>query len=632
MCGIAGLIGRDADSVRAALARMSGAQCHRGPDDAGEQVCRTPGLAVGLAHRRLSILDLSPAGHQPMADPATGAWVIFNGEIYNFAPLRAELEAAGQPFRGHSDTEVLLYGLARHGPGYVRRLQGMFAFAFFDPRGRTLLLARDSVGIKPLYVADTPGGGLAFASEVRGVLASGLVSREPDPRGVAGLLAYGAPQQPLTLFISVASFPAGSYQQVKLNDDGTLTKHPPVRYWAFPRTDSSITEADVVPRIRRTLDDAVRDHLVADVPVGLFLSSGLDSTILAALAAKHTPHLRSFTVAFADQPDLSEGPLAAQTAKLFGLDHTEIQLTGADALAAATDWLAALDQPCLDGLNVFVISKAVRAHGITVALSGQGGDELFGGYPSFRDAPRLARAMRAVRWLPREVRAAGARLATVGRSAAVRQKLVDIARTDGRIIDLCLQRRRAMSDGQLAGLGLRAAGLGLLPSFLPAEALAGVNLDEPDAVAVVSQAESWFYQGNTLLHISDTNGMAHSLEIRVPVLDQRVLDLAYPIPGRVRLPRGVADKHLLRAAFAGHLRPELLAQKKRGFTLPVRRWMVGRMRELCESAIASLKSTSVLEPAGVDQIWRTFLADPESPIWSRALTLVALGTYLRNVR
>jgi asparagine synthase (glutamine-hydrolysing) len=629
MCGIAGILAEKEHVVRDALAPMAACMAHRGPDSAAESYLPFGAdRFLGLAHRRLAIIDLSPAGHQPMIHPVTGDQIIFNGEIYNFQILRDELLALGETFRGHSDTEVMLHALTRFGPAdVIRRFQGMFAFAWFDARNRRLVLARDSVGIKPLYVAKAPGVPLLFASEVRSILNSGLVSRRLDPRGVAGLLAYGAVQQPLTIFRDVASFPPGHYQIFEA--DGSSPG--PVKFWDYPsHTRADVSEPQAIEQLRPTLDAAVRDHLVADVPVGVFLSSGLDSTIVAGLVGRHTPHLRSFTVGFTDQPDMSEQALAAETAKLFGLDHTNIDLSGRDAEDAAARWLRSLDQPSVDGLNVFVISQAVRKAGITVALSGQGGDELFCGYPSFRDVPRLRRLMRNLAWLPRPMRGAVGSVAAAAKSRAVRDKLTDMLRTDGSVLALALQRRRAMSDRQIDALGLDAAELGLSPSFEPPEALASLNgLDE---VAAVSQVESRYYQANMLLRDGDANGMAHSLEIRVPLLDQRVLDFAYALPGRVRLPEGAENKHLLRKAFEPMLRPALRAQGKRGFTLPIRRWMLGPLRERCDAALTSLKSTGILRTAGVDAVWRAFLADPESPIWSRAFTLVVLGSYVQTTR
>lgn len=626
MCGIAGVIGADRDGVATALRAMVAAQAHRGPDDSGDTIVPFGERFLGLGHRRLSILDLSPCGHQPMIHARTGDQIVFNGEIYNFRSLRAELDTTGDVFAGHSDTEVLLNGLARWGDAYLRRLQGMYAFAFFHQASTSLMLARDPLGIKPLYVADV-GEAFLFASEVRALLASGLVPRTVDLQAVSGYLAYGAVQQPRTIVQGVSLFPPGSCARIEAGSSRCAARE----FWSFPRpcSDGECREPDVVAIVRRSMEESVADHLVSDVPVGVFLSSGLDSTIVAGLAARHSPSIRSFTVGFADQPDMSELALANETAKRFGLLHTEIVLNEPDVEAITREWLASLDQPSLDGLNVFTISKTVRAHNITVALSGQGGDELFGGYPSFEDVPRLVPWVRRLSRTPRQMRSLLAKTAAVRRSAAVRQKLVDMFFTHPAVLPLYLQRRRAMSNAQLRRLGF-PPDADTLGDFLPPEALAGLVHGGNDAVWAISQYETRFYQANTLLRDSDTNGMAHGLEIRVPFLDQRVVDYVCTLPGRIRLPDRVANKHLLRVAFTELFTPALLRQAKRGFALPIRRWMRGAMQEFCLHSLDSLKRSGCVSPEGVDAVWTAFVAEPESVMWARAWELCVLGWYLER--
>jgi asparagine synthase (glutamine-hydrolysing) len=627
MCGIAGFLGLDRRQVASGTARLNAALAHRGPDDSGEEVLPLRNGFLGLGHRRLSILDLSPAGHQPMVHPCTGDRLIFNGEVYNFADLRRELEKAGETFRGHSDSEVLLHALTLWGPDCLGRLEGMYAFAFLDATRQRLILARDPAGIKPLYYAHV-GENFLFASEVRALLASGLLPPRLDPRGVAGLLAYGAVQQPCTLFRDIRSLPPGCWIEITAQEENQWRVSEPRRFWSYPGPDADVSEDEAATGVRETLDAAVRDHLVSDVPVGLFLSSGLDSTNLAGLASRHTRELQSFTVSFADQPDFSEQQLAAETARQFGLRHIEIPLPAEEAEAAARDWLDALDQPSMDGLNVYVISRAVRRQGIKAALSGLGSDELFGGYPSFRDVPRLRRLVSPLRGLPAGARRGLGALAGLGRSTAVRSKLADVFAGDSCVYAIALQRRRLLSNRQLASLGISAEELGLTPEFQPAEALDGLNRDDTDVIAAVSRYESHFYQGNVLLRDADANGMAHGLEIRVPFLDQRLLNLVHSIPGQIRLPGKAPGKHLLRRACADLLRPEILAQPKRGFTLPLRRWMLGSLRPMCERGLKALKDLGVLRADGIDSIWQRFLEEPESPLWTRALTLSVLGAYI----
>lgn len=639
MCGIAGIVGVSEPAVRAALEQMNGCMVHRGPDDRGVELVSVNDSWVGLAQRRLSIIDLSAAGHQPMVNPETGDLLIYNGELYSFQRLRKRLEADGVRFVGHSDTEVILHALRRYGPTCISEMEGMYAFAFLDRLAGKLILARDPMGIKPLYTSELPersGRGLMFASEVRAMLAPGMLDPNIELRGLAGLLAHGAVPEPLTFFRGLRMFPAGCYQVFQIGRSGQVRPEAVRPHWTFAPPDPAVQPAEAVMSVRSALDAAVKDHLIADVPVGVFLSSGLDSTIVAALAAKHSPRIRAFTVGFADAPDMSEAPLAAETARLFGMEFRDIQITGGSALGMMEQWLRSMDQPSADGLNTYVVSKAVRDEGIIVALSGLGGDELFGGYSSFSDVPRIRRAMARMAWLPPGVRAWVMSMSGFGRPGQVREKLADMGRTGANLTGLYVHRRRMMSNRRVAALGLDWRSLGMTDTYLTQDGLASAaidaDLERADPVAAVSRLESVLYMRSTLLRDSDTNGMAHSLEIRVPMLDKRVLDLVHRIPGGVRLPDGVANKHLLRTAFADYLRPDLLKQGKRGFTLPVRRWMSGPLRPYCEEAVKVVERSGLVNPGEVRSIWNGFIANPEMQVWSSALMMVVLGSYLRQLR
>ena len=627
MCGISAIIGENQELVRTSLKAMVAAQLHRGPDDSGEHVLPFGRKFLGLGHRRLSIIDLSPLGHQPMVHPVTGDQIIFNGEIYNFKKIRDELLRAGETFKGHSDTEVLLHALSRFGASCLNQLEGMYSFIYLNARRNTLLVARDPLGIKPLYVCST-GGVSLFASEVRSILATGLIPSKLSQQGVASYMAYGAVQEPYTLVENVRSFPAGHYQEFSADQGSAISA--PIPFWRYPGHSTAVREREVIGQIRSTLDAAVRDHMVSDVPVGMFLSSGLDSSIIAGLAMRHTSRLRTFTVGFSDEVDLSELVLASESAKLWNMDHTEIVINKPDAEQTCHAWLESLDQPSIDGLNVYLISKVVRAQGIVVALSGLGGDELFGGYPSFTDVPRAMRFLKTVAWLPPSLRGSLAHAMKMHKGKAISEKYRDMALGDGGILDLYLHRRRTMSDSQLSLLGIDPVALGMTASVQDPEVISQLNIDKNDPVWTISQLESRFYQGNMLLRDGDTNGMANSLEIRVPMLDRRMLDLMYSIPGNVRLPGGRADKHLLKMAFPDLLRNSLTTQAKRGFTLPIRRWMHGPMRPLCEDAINSLKTLGLMSDSGIDAVWKEFMRAPETPIWSRAFALCVLGHYIRR--
>lgn len=628
MCGISGVVARSASLATSALGPMVLSQAHRGPDGQGLQVTDLGDVHVGFGHRRLAIIDLTETGQQPMTHPVTGDVLIYNGELYNHLELKQELEGRGVVFRGSSDTEVILHALVEWGPECVDRLKGMFAFAFLWKSQRRILLARDPLGIKPLYFATLPGV-FAFASEVRSLVASGLVETEIDRRAMAGLLAYGAVQEPYTIFKQIRALEPGTVQMVELYPATVWTPRV-IHRWSIPEPDAAIDERAAVETLRKTLDESVRDHLISDVPVGVFLSAGIDSTIIASLAARHNRNLRTFTVGFADNPDLSESEFTGRTAADLGLQHTDVQVTGAEAVDSTKSWLSSLDQPSMDGFNVYLIAQAVRAQGIKVALSGQGGDELFGGYASFRDVPNLVRTMSRISWLGSDLRGRMASMAMTGRAHAVKEKAGDLFRTNGSAHELYLQRRRLMSDSQLAALGIDSTSLGLHRSFIPQETFDAIGAIAGDPVATVSRLESRLYMGNMLLRDGDANGMAHGLEIRVPFLDRRMLEMAYRIPGKIMLPEGKANKHLLRQAFGNFLRPELATMGKRGFILPIRRWMCDSLRPMCEEGLESLKTAGFVEKAGVDAIWQRFLGDPESQIWSRAFTLCVLGMYLKR--
>jgi len=632
VCGIAGIIGPDRERTARALSAMLRCQTHRGPDDEGTHLIQVGSLTVALGQRRLAIIDLSPAGHQPMVNPATGDALTFNGEIYNYQSLRKPLSDDGQTFRGHSDTEVLLYGIGKEGPAYVAKACGMYALAFYDARRRVLSLARGPMGIKPLYTARV-GDYFLFASEVRAILASGLVPARVDIRGLASVMAYGCVQEPLTFFEGVRGFEPGCYQELDIDGAAGLVREGPVkRHWRFPGVDPSITERDAVERLRGALDLSVREHMIADVPVGVFLSSGIDSTIVANLAKRHTDHLRTFTVGFSDQPDLTESALAQETARMLGVDHTDVQVTGPEAQAWFSDWLASLDQPSADGLNTYIISKAVRQRGIVVALSGLGGDELFCGYVTFGELPRIKAGYDLISMMPAPIRRAVFLTRSLAKPASVREKIGDMGASDGDLLTLYLYRRRFQSDQRLHAHGLHAERLDLHPTFMPREALGDLPEVGGDPVAAISRFESLFYMRNMLLRDSDTNAMAHSLEIRVPFVDPRVMSLAYATPGSVRMPSGEPNKHLLRTAFDDLLHTKLKAQSKRGFVLPTRRWMSGPLRGLCEEALASTRSISALNPSQVDSVWREFIANPDHQVWSSALLLVVLGSYMRQAK
>lgn len=627
MCGIAGVLRGDGGVVEPAVRAMMRAMVHRGPDDEGfEQLSVGAGAACGFGFRRLAIMDLSPLGHQPMIDPASGDAIIFNGEIYNFVELRRRLEAKGCSFRSSGDTEVLLRALSTWGERALDELDGMFALAFYHAAGRRVLLARDPLGIKPLYVAAVPGS-VVFASEVRAVLASGLVPSDLDPAGIAGCLAYGAPQDPLTVHKHIRSMPSGTC--VWLDSDAlTGTRPKERRYWRFPELATPPAESQLVASIHDDLADSVRRQCVADVPLGVFLSGGIDSAAMAALATQASGGVSSFAVGY-DVPGMSdETAAAAETAHAVGTRHFQTIVDGDWAMLQWYQWLKAADRPSIDGLNTYIVSGVVKDNDITVALSGLGADELFGGYPSFRRVPRARLALAAVAWLPRSLRKFAAERLLFGLPAGKRAKFVDLLSSSASPIELTALSRRTQSDATLESLGLNARRLGLTPAYLPPEAVSPLESRSRDAFAAVSRAELSLYMGNTLLRDSDTNSMAHSLEIRVPFLGQRVVERAAALPGWARAPRGSLRKHLLRKAMADALPGEVFTRNKRGFSLPFSDWMFGPLRDQCEAAITTLAECPLFSGDVVRKTWADYEARRQQIHWSRPLSLVVLGSYL----
>ncbi len=383
MCGIAGIVLKPnvtLDNLRERARAMNDAMTHRGPDDAGEFFASDG--RVALVNRRLAIRDVSPLGRMPMETPDAPIALTYNGEIYNADALRTELERAGYTFRSTSDTEVILRGYQAWGEAIIPRLRGIFALVFYDGRGR-ILLARDHLGVKPLYYAETDKG-LLFASELKALRASGLIARELDPTAVVGYLELGSIPSPRTIYRDVRILEPASL----LNCDLATLETRLTRYWSLP-TQECPAPRDVVEQTRATLLDAVKSQLVSDVPLGAFLSGGLDSSAMVALMRQATNGvLRTCSIVF-DEAEYSEAPFARAVAEQVGAEHFERRITSEDVKRELPRMLWAMDQPSIDGVNSYFVSQTARQAGLTVALSGTGGDELFGGYPSFYAAPRV---------------------------------------------------------------------------------------------------------------------------------------------------------------------------------------------------------------------------------------------------
>jgi asparagine synthase (glutamine-hydrolysing) len=593
MCSIAGIFGRGEQEV---VVRMNEAQRHRGPDDQGVVQCGN----VVLGNTRLAIIDTSAAGHQPMHDPETGNWITYNGETYNFKELRREL---GGEWASNTDTEVVLRAYRRWGADAFRRLRGMFALAIWDNQRKRLILARDPLGIKPLYYYAAKDQ-LIFASELRALLASGLVPRRLSAAGLDSYLANGSVAAPLTIIDGVRQLLPGHYlESVEFKEIE----------FAVPRSDEVPDCRDeAVARLRAGLEESVRAHLVSDVPLGVFLSGGMDSSALVALMSRISEQRpKTFSVVF-DEATFTEAPFSRAVAARFQTDHTEITLNEDRLLSILPEALAAIDQPTMDGINTFVVSQAVKNAGITVALSGLGGDELFAGYPSFRRALKLHSLSRTAR---RVLRAA---LSVVRNGSVQRHKFRQLMNSEGTPADVYRISRQLFSNE--LGRPRSAA-----PTITP-----GWGRHPVDVVNEISRLELSGYMSNTLLRDTDAMSMAHSLEVRVPFVDTRLVDYVLSLPGAWKLNHGTkGPKPLLADALADLLPRDFLARPKMGFTLPFERWLQQNLRTEVSSVLedASMLSVPALNSAAVQKLWRNFLQTPRAVGWSRPWSLYVLAKW-----
>jgi asparagine synthase (glutamine-hydrolysing) len=566
---------------------------HRGPDAHTVRTLRGGASTCVLGHLRLRIIDLSPLADQPMPNEDRTVWVAYNGEIYNFRELRAELESAGHQLRSHTDTDVLVHLYEETEGDVVRmltRLRGMFAFALFDATRGRLVLARDRLGIKPMYWADA-GDGVAFASEVRALARAGFLSGEPDLKAVETYLSWGVVPGPRTILAGGHELPPGCF--LEWHKGGTRVE----QWWKPQVRPEPLLAEDPVRLVRGALADSISRHLIADRPLGAFLSGGIDSGAVVTLAAR-SGGVRALTVTFPDAND--EGDAAHALAMKVGAQHDRVPVTGGEVAAALPKILAAMDQPTSDGVNTWIVCQATKQAGLVVALSGLGGDELFGGYPSARLVPRLARINSLLRPIPQELRR---RVASMAGERSPGSRLA-----------------RALSSP--AGYaGAYQAVRTLLPSNESSpngvaqqlrHALNG-SVHAQDRVMLLEMAH---YLPNQLLRDTDQMSMSHSLEIRVPLLDDSLVKVALALPAEVRTKPGKA----LLATAADITRPNA----KRPFALPFEQWMRGPLRETVREGLLS-NELPFREQVPVDfrqRLWDAFEAGRTH--WSRPWAVTVL--------
>jgi asparagine synthase (glutamine-hydrolysing) len=577
MCGVAGIFAYhypalpvDRDELRLIRDHMSA----RGPDGFGEWF--SDDGRVGLGHRRLSIIDLSEAGAQPMRS-SCGRYVIsFNGEIYNYRELRLQLEAKGFVFKSESDTEVLLNMYADAGVDMLKRLRGMFAFGLWDEEQGKVLLARDPYGIKPLYVADD-GWTCRFASQVKALAASPKVAKTSDPAGMAGFYLLGSVPEPYTVFREIRCLEAGHYQWIT-----AVGAERPARYSAIAAAwtgsagfSTTLTSDDAQEAIYDALRDSVRAHLIADVPVGAFLSAGIDSGALVGMMRDCTEQpIKTITLGFTEFRGSAndETQLAAEVARRYRTEHSSRMVDFDEFATDLPKILDAMDQPSIDGINTWFVCKAAREAGLKVAVSGVGGDELFGGYPSFREVPRLVRAAMIPGMIPglgRAFEAVGSQLAQW--LPRVPPKAAGLLRYGGSWSGAWFLKRGLFLPSELPQvMGTHEAHEGLRRLGLERHVASNLPLTGADDFAKVAAFEASLYMRNQLLRDTDWASMAHSLEVRTPLVDFELLSRVAALRPRIK-PQHF-NKQILARAPSQKLPDVLISRPKTGFTTPVATW------------------------------------------------------------
>lgn len=585
MCGIAGIFAY-ADGVvsKEELLSIRDQMQPRGPDGCGEWY--SSDRRTGLAHRRLSIIDLSDAGAQPMENEDGSVVVVFNGEIYNFRELRKDLETKGHRFRSGSDTEVLLHLYSEKGIEMLKHLRGMFAFALWDERKKGMLIARDPFGIKPLYYSDD-GNTLRVASQVKALLAGGAVDTRIEPAGHVGFFLWGHVPDPFTLYRGVKALPAGSFLWVDLSG---AKRHgvavSVVEELAFASVcNVNIGRDEMLEKLRHSLLDSVSHHLISDVPIGIFLSSGLDSTTLTGLSCEVAPGaINTVTLGFEEYcgTDNDETTMAEQVAQWYGTTHKTIWVRRQDFLEQLPHMLMAMDQPTVDGVNSFIISRAAVAAGLKVAISGLGGDELFGSYDSFRQIPRMVGLFKPF--------SHAQALAKAFRSISVpllkhftSTKYAGLFEYGGSYEGAYILRRGmfmpwelpSLLDGEIVKEGWKD----LQSIACLGETIKGIQSDYHK----ISSLEMSWYMRNQLLRDCDWAGMAHSLEIRVPLVDMQLLKSVAPFMNAAE-PVGKKDLPLTLSKMI----PEAIRnRRKTGFSIPVREWLLEEYTGVRERGLRS---------------------------------------------
>lgn len=619
MCGIAGIFGmNDRQKAGIIVQRMNDKIAHRGPDDQGIYVDDM----VALGHRRLAILDLSPAGHQPMKSEDNNLEIIFNGEIYNFMEIRESL--TGYSFKTRSDTEMMLAAYQQWGKDCVKRFNGMFAFAIWDKKNQTLFIARDRLGIKPIYYFKS-GNIILFASEIRALLESGLVPRNIDQESIADYFMYQTVHAPGTIIKDVKMLMPGHH--MTLSPKGMSID----KYWDIvddhSKESAGKSYSEVCDDVRVLFEAAVKIRLISDVPFGAFLSGGIDSSAVVGLMSKvQRQPVKTFNISF-DESELSEARYAKQIAEKFNTDHHEFLLRPGEFLQQLPEALAAMDHPSGDGPNSYVVSKITRENGITMALSGLGGDELFAGYPVFTRTVTLENKQ----WfwnLPSPLRNVAGRLIQIIKPGFVGIKMNQLMQLpDSGIRNTFPVSRQMAPPDHIAKF---------LNFPMPADKVSAIinealrNSNDLGLLSKVSIAEITTYMQNVLLRDTDQMSMASALEVRVPFLDYKLVEYVTGIKDEFKNP--VFPKKLLVDSLGDLLPSEIVHRKKMGFSFPWEKWIRNELKSFCEERMLSLSKRSFLNGGLIMERWNKFLNNDPGVRWPEIWTGVVLENWLMENR
>ncbi len=614
MCGIAGYVRFDSlPADQAVIKKMTDALAHRGPNAEGFFVKNS----IALGHRRLSIIDLSETANQPFVDASGNLRVAFNGELYNFREVKATFP--GHSFRTNSDTEVLVEAYARNGIDCIKQFKGMFAFAIWDEAEKELCIARDRMGVKPLYYYQGTDFFL-FASEIRGIIASGLIKPKLNLEALKDYFSFQSVSSPLSIIEGIQQLEAGHY--IRIKDNQVEIKS----YWdiASGRKAYDFTSREqVTQKIKMLLLQSVEGRMISDVPFGAFLSGGIDSSaVVGLMAAVSTNPVNTFNVSFAEK-SFDESVFAELVAKKFNTRHQRIVLQPTVMLDELENAFNAMDTPSGDGINTYVVSKAVKQTGLTVALSGIGGDELFAGYPFFKKFTQLNKF--GLLWnntrLMRKLVAKAADLTTPGSSGKM-QQLLNTGST--KIEDVYPVFRKILTAKQLKGITNLSNGrvTELEKKFFTLAS----KMHQFPLLSQVSIAELIGYTQQTLLKDTDQMSMAVSLEVREPFFDHELVEYVLNIPDSIKYP--TYPKQLLVEALGNMLPSEIVHRKKQGFTFPWTLWMKNELRSFCDTRINALSERDFINPAAIKHLCKSFLINYKNVRWMEIWLLVVLEYWL----